>query len=134
MTHFVGILDGSGDAWGVRVPDLPGCHGGGATGEAAILDAISAAREWSEHRSVKGLKMPAPRTVGDLITANEVDAAAGESIVMIPLLLNSGKLVRANLSLDAALLNAIDQAARLRGLTRSAFIVTAAKEKIMAEA
>ncbi len=36
MTHYVGILDGSGTVWGVRVPDLPGCHGGGETPEAAI--------------------------------------------------------------------------------------------------
>ena len=29
--HYVGILDGSGDVWGVRVPDVEGCVGGGAT-------------------------------------------------------------------------------------------------------
>ncbi|TIL61817.1 MAG: DNA-binding protein, partial [Mesorhizobium sp.] len=28
MTRYVGILDGADDVWGVRVPDLPGCHGG----------------------------------------------------------------------------------------------------------
>ena len=134
MAHYVGILDGSGDVWGVRVPDLPGCHGGGKTIDAAIIDAISAAREWAEHRSAKGLEMPVSRQVGDLIAANEVDVAAGEATVMIPLLLDSGRSVRANLSLDAALLDAIDQAAKLRGLTRSAFIASAAREKIAAEA
>ena len=36
VTQYVGILDGSGTVWGVRVPDLPGCHGGGETPEAAI--------------------------------------------------------------------------------------------------
>ena len=39
MTHYVGVLDGSGDVWGVRIPDIPGCVGGGATAEAAIADA-----------------------------------------------------------------------------------------------
>eukprot|EP01037_Dinobryon_pediforme_P029075 gene29075-32589_t len=38
MVHYVGIIDGSDDVWGVRVPDFPGCHGGGATAEAAIED------------------------------------------------------------------------------------------------
>ena len=57
----------------------------------------------------------------------------GETAVMIPLLLDSGRPVRANLSLDAALLAAIDDAARARGLTRSAFIASAAREKIIAE-
>jgi metal-responsive CopG/Arc/MetJ family transcriptional regulator len=40
--------------------------------------------------------------------------------------------VRANLSLDAGLLDAIDEAARKRGLTRSGFLATAAREKIAA--
>jgi predicted RNase H-like HicB family nuclease len=133
MPHYVGILDGSGDTWGVRIPDLPGCHGGGDTAEAAIADAISAAREWAEHRSAKGGVMPASRPVGQIIRDGELDVRAGETAVMIPLLHDSGRSVRANLSLDSALLEAIDEAARARGLTRSAFIASAAREKIMAE-
>jgi predicted RNase H-like HicB family nuclease len=133
MPHYVGILDGSGDIWGVRVPDLPGCHGGGDTAEAAIADAISAAREWAEHRNAKGAATPAPRPLRQIIRDGELDVRAGETAVMIPLLLDRGRPVRANLSLDAGLLEAIDEAARARGLTRSAFIASAAREKIMAE-
>ena len=127
MAHYVGILDGSGSVWGVRIPDLPGCHGGGETAEAAITDAISAAREWAEHRSATGAALPNPSPVG------QVGVEVGETAVMIPLVLDSGRSVRANLSLDAALLAAIDEAAGVRGLTRSAFIASAAREKIMAE-
>jgi len=134
MTHFIGILDGSGDAWGVRIPDLPGCHGGGATAEAAIADVTSAAREWAEHGLSKGATLPRPRSITEIMALDEVDVAAGEVTVLIPLLLDSGRSVRANLSLDAALLEAIDTAAKLRGLTRSAFIASAAREKIAAEA
>ncbi len=46
---------------------------------------------------------------------------------------NSGRTVRAKISLDAALLDAID-AAKERGLSRSAFLASAAREKIMAVA
>jgi metal-responsive CopG/Arc/MetJ family transcriptional regulator len=53
---------------------------------------------------------------------------------MIPLLLDSGRTVRANVSLDAALLEAIDTAAKERGLSRSAFLPSAAREKIIARA
>ncbi|MGO9419427.1 hypothetical protein [Roseiarcus sp.] len=28
MTNRVGVLDGGGEAWGVRIPDIPGCVGG----------------------------------------------------------------------------------------------------------
>jgi len=51
---------------------------------------------------------------------------------MIPLLLDSGRSVRANVSFDAALLEAIDAAAKQRGLSRSAFLASAARGKIMA--
>ena len=47
-----------------------------------------------------------------------------------PVLVDSGRPVRANLSLDAGLLAAIDAEASRRGLTRSAFIASAAREKI----
>lgn len=133
MTHYIGILDGADGAWGVRVPDLPGCHGGGETAEAAIADAISAAREWAEHRRAKAGTMPVARALSQILRDGALDVAAGETAVMIPLLLDSGRPVRANLSLDAGLLEAIDVAARARGLTRSAFIASAAREKIIAE-
>jgi predicted RNase H-like HicB family nuclease len=130
MTHFVGILDGAGDVWGVRVPDLPGCHGGGATPEEAIVDATSAVREWAESRSAKSAALPVARTVADLLELGEIDISEGESAVMIPLVVDSGRPIRANLSLDAGLLAAIDAEASRRGLTRSAFIASAAREKI----
>ena len=50
---------------------------------------------------------------------------------MIPLLLDSGRTVRANVTFDAALLEAIDAAAQARGLTRSAFLASAARDKIV---
>ena len=53
--------------------------------------------------------------------------------MLIPLSPDSGRPVRANLSIDASLLEAIDEAARPRGLTRLAFIASAAREKIAAE-
>lgn len=130
MTHYVGILDGANDVWGVRVPDLPGCHGGGASPEEAIADATAAMREWAEARMAKHLQLPGPRTVAELLQQDEIDSAAGESAVMIPVLIDSGRPVRANLSLDAGLLAAIDEEASRRGLTRSAFIASAAREKI----
>ena len=63
MAYFVGILDGRGKVWGVRVPDLIGVHGGGATPEDAIADAVRAAREWAAHQAAHGVPIPAPRTV-----------------------------------------------------------------------
>jgi predicted RNase H-like HicB family nuclease len=43
MAHFFGIMDCGGKSWGVRVPDLPGCHGAGPTPGKALADAIGRA-------------------------------------------------------------------------------------------
>ena len=51
----------------------------------------------------------------------------------MPLVLDAGRPFKANLSLDAGLLEAIDAAAERRGLTRSAFLASAAREKVGSE-
>jgi predicted RNase H-like HicB family nuclease len=132
VPYYVGILDGSKDVWGVTIPDVPGCHGGGATPEAAIADAISALREFAGHQATKGIALKPPRSVRDVIRdkAVEFDAAAGEAVVMIPLILDQGRPVKANISMDAGLLEAIDNEAERRGFTRSSFLASAAISQI----
>ena len=83
MTNYVGILDGSGKAYGVRIPDLPGCYGGGATPEAAITDAMSAAREWIAHRETKGEAAPKPSAMAQILKAEKMIAAPNEAAVTV---------------------------------------------------
>jgi predicted RNase H-like HicB family nuclease len=91
MAYYVAILDGQGDVWGVRIPDLPGCLGGGGSPEAAIADATSAAREWAEHQTSRGVAVRAPRTIQAVMADPdaEFNPAAGETLVMIPLELDT---------------------------------------------
>ena len=132
MAQYVGILDGASDVWGVRVPDFPGCHGGGSTPDAALADAISALREFAAHQMAKGVEIKPPRALREVMAdpAAAFDPTAGESLIMVPLLLDRGRSVKANISLDAGLLEAIDEEAERRGLTRSAFFTSAALDKI----
>jgi hypothetical protein len=83
----------------------------------------------------EGRSLPESRSVEQLRSDEDVafDPAAGEAFVVLPLLLDSGRPARANISLDRNLLDAIDKAAKARGLTRSAFLASAAREKILAE-
>ena len=53
----------------------------------------------------------------------------GAVLFAVPLLADAGRTVRLNISLDKALVDRIDAAAA-RGLTRSAFLAQAAREKI----
>jgi predicted RNase H-like HicB family nuclease len=127
MTHYIGIVDGSGDVWGVRIPDCPGAYGAGATAEAAIASAVAGLSLWAG--SANG-PLPSPRSLADVLADDPLEA--GEVIALIPLLLDAGRTVRANLTFDAGLLAAIDAEADRRGLTRSAFLASAAREKIAA--
>ena len=128
MVHFVGILDGADDVWGVRFPDVPGCVGGGASPEAAIEDATIALRDVMAYKRGEQFELPQPRTVAEVLASGE--SSPGETVVLIPLVLDAGRTVRANLTFDAGLLAAIDDEANRRGLTRSAFLASAAREKL----
>ncbi len=130
MTQYVGILDGSGKTFGVRVPDLPGCYGGGNSPETAIADAMSAAREWLSHQIAKGEKPPKARTIVQILKTETIDAQENEVAVVIPVVLDAGRTVRANLTFDAGLLEAIDAEAARRGLTRSGFLASVARERL----
>lgn len=131
MAQYVGILDGEGDTWGIRIPDFPGCYGGGATPEAALADAISALRELAAHCVDNDLPVPAPHSMEEVRRDKSADYhPERESMVMVPLLLDRARPVKANISIDAGTLEAIDEEAERRGLTRSSFMASAAVEKI----
>ena len=131
MARYVALLDGKAGAYGVTVPDLPGCTSGGSTTE-ALRNAVEAVRLWAEDAIADGEALPQPRSV-EMLRADRAIAdaiAEGAALAIVPLLLDAGRPAKANLSIDAWLLAAIDEAAKARGLTRSALLATAAREKI----
>jgi len=83
---------------------------------------------------VRGGGAACQRPCGDGAASETPEIAAalseGAALAIVPLLLDAARPVRANLSLDAGLLDAIDEAAKAHGLTRSAFLASAAREKI----
>jgi predicted RNase H-like HicB family nuclease len=132
MPRYIALVDGKPGAYGVVVPDLPGCTSGGKTVDAALRNAVEAVRLWAEDARGEGQAMPRARTIEVIRRDGEVAAALVEGAVLavVPLLLDAGRPAKANLSVDAGLLEAIDEAAEAHGLTRSAFIASAAREKI----
>jgi predicted RNase H-like HicB family nuclease len=135
MTRYVAIVDGEPGAFGVVVPDLPGCTSGGKSVDEALRNAVEAVTLWVEDARADGEKIPKARTAEKLRGDPEVKAALADGGVLayVPLVLDAGRPAKANLSLDAGLLSAIDEAAARRGLTRSAFLASAAREKIESE-
>ncbi|MHC2107386.1 MAG: ribbon-helix-helix protein, CopG family [Methylobacterium sp.] len=134
MSRYTVLIDGEAGAYGVAFPDCPGCTAMGATIDEAMVNATAALSEWMSDRIAAGLAPPAPRAPEVLRADPSVAEALTEATLgVVPLLLDSGRPVRVNVSLDAAVLAQIDTAARARGLTRSAFLVSAARDKIRAE-
>ena len=130
--RYIALVDGKTGAYGVVVPDLPGCTSAGSTTDEVLGNAVEAVRLWVEDAIDDGETPPRPRSAEVLRADPEIAAAPAKGAVLafVPLLLDAGRAVRANLSLDAGLLDAIDEAAKAHGLTRSAFLASAAREKI----
>jgi predicted RNase H-like HicB family nuclease len=132
MARYIALVDGKAGAYGVTFPDLPGCTSAGSTIDEALGNAIEAVRLWVEDAVTEGEQVPQPRSA-EVLRADPAVAEAiaeGAALAIVPLLRDAGRPARANLSIDAGLLAAIDEAAEARGLTRSAFLASAARQKI----
>jgi len=68
----------------------------------------------------------------ELAADREVRRALGRGValIMVPVVRDAGRSAKANVWMEACTLQAIDEEAAAHGLTRSAFIASAALEKI----
>ena len=134
-TRYVVVVYGKPGAYGMYVPDMPGCTSMGDTIADLLANAQEALQLWAEDTANSKEGLPKPRSIEAIRKDPDVarDLAEGGVLAVVPLVMETGRAVKANLSLDAGLLAAIDEAAAARGLTRSAFLASAAREKIAAE-
>jgi len=133
-THYVAVVEKDADsAFGVWFPDVEGCFSAGDTLDESVVNAGTALRQHAEALQSAGKDVPNARDVEAVLHDKDVKAAVktGALLFAVPLLADAGRTVRINVSLDKALVDQIDEAAEARGLTRSAFIAQAAREKIM---
>jgi predicted RNase H-like HicB family nuclease len=133
MARYVVLIDQADDgAYGVVFPDLRGCTAMGDTIEEALANAAEAATEWASEVRKDGT-VPSPRSAAEVVADPEIREATDEGAVLalVPLILDSGRPAKANLSIDSGLLDAIDEAAKRMGVTRSAYLAAAARSKIL---
>jgi predicted RNase H-like HicB family nuclease len=131
--RYVALIDGKVGAYGVSFPDLPGCTAMGKTIDDAMNNAAASLRDWVEVAEESGAKVPAPRAAEAVRRDREVKEAltAGAQLASVPLVRETGKPVKANLSLDSGVLAALDHEADRRNLTRSALIELMAREMLV---
>lgn len=122
--RYTVLIDGKRGAYGVAFPELPGCVAMGASVEEAIANAGDSLRDWVEVTEEHGGSIPAPRPVEAVRKDPDVVEALADGALLasVPLIRETGRPVKANLSIDEGVLKAIDQEAGPRKLTRSALI------------
>lgn len=126
MKYYYAVVHKDEDsAFGVHFPDLPGCFSAADDQGEILPNAIEAMTLWFEDET----DVPA-RSLQDIREVAAQDLEEGAFLVMVPWIGNAGKPARVNISLDRAILSAIDHAASERRLTRSAFLTEAARNEI----
>ncbi|MDB5553219.1 MAG: uncharacterized protein JWL86_3203 [Rhizobium sp.] len=118
-------------AFGVSFPDLPSVFSAADAEEDIVSNAVEALRLWAEDEA-----LPEPSAIAAIRARDDVREAlaGGGFLVRVPLIEDDTRVVRVNLTFEAGMLNAIDTEAKRRGLTRTAFLASAARKEIEATA
>jgi len=125
--HYVAVIDKDPDsAWGIRFPEVPGCFSAADAFEEIVPNAIEALSLFFED----GEPVP-PRGIEAVREQVADSIAEGAVLMMIPYVRDRKRVVRVNLSLEKGFVDTLDEAARMRGMTRSAFVQKAATREIL---
>lgn len=123
MLYPVIVHKDTGSAYGVILPDFPGCFTAGDTLEEALANAQEAVELHFEGE--RDAVAPPPSPI-DAVLGSE-DARDGAVLLAdIDLSFLDTTSVPVNITMPAHIRNTIDRAAKARGLSRSAFMVESA--------
>jgi predicted RNase H-like HicB family nuclease len=122
MRYPVAIEPGTGDsAYGVVVPDLPGCFSAGDTLDEAMAGAEEAAAAWIDAALDAGEVVPRP-TALDGLRANPDYLGWSFGVITIDPTLLDDTIERVNITLPRRVLKRLDAQARAAGETRSGYV------------
>ncbi len=108
-------------AFGVVVPDLPGCFSAGDTLDEAVTAAEEAATAWIDAALDAGETVP-PASTLDALRANPDFAGWSFGVITIDPALLDDTVERVNITLPRRVLRRLDAQARANGTTRSGYI------------
>jgi len=130
VKYFIALVHKDSDsAFGISFPDLPSIFSAADAEDDLTANAIEALRLWAEDEA-----LPDPSSYDALMAREEIRAelAKGAFLARIPFIEDDTRVIRANVTFEKGMLDAIDAAAKERGLTRSAFLASAARKEIEA--
>lgn len=108
-------------AFGVVVPDLPGCFSAGDTLDEAIVNAEEAITGWIDAMIDAGQAIPHPSTL-DAVRGNAEFAGWVLAVVHIDPAALDDKAERVNITLPRRILRRLDARAKAAGESRSSYI------------
>lgn len=110
--------------YGAWLPDFPGCYPLSSTLDGLLTEVQSAVEEWMEGQEPD--KFPVPSSLDDILKNED---AKGQTILLVDVDTSflDTTTQRINITMPRYALNIIDKAAKKHGLTRSGFLVEAAK-------
>ena len=128
MREYIGLIHkDAGSDYGVSFPDFPGCVTAVLTLDQARISAQSALDFHIRGMLEDGEDLPVPSTLDDIMKDPENhDALAVLTVANTQL----PKIVRVNVTLPEDVLSAIDHYAEVHGMSRSGFLVRAARRVI----
>ena len=122
MHYPIAIETGTGtQAYGVVVPDLPGCFSAGDTLNEAMDNAREAVELWLEIAIDDGMAIPEPASLDEHQRKREFKGWTW-GLVTVDIASLSDKAERINITLPSRVLRRIDQAAKEAGESRSGYI------------
>ena len=127
MKFIIAIEPGTeSTAWGVAVPDLPGCFSAGDTLDEAMDNAREAIDLHVETLIQDGLDVPAARPLS-VLQADAEYAGWVWAVVDVPVEKYLGPAEKINITVPRLVLARIDDYAKAHGMSRSGFLVEAAR-------
>ena len=122
MHYPIAIETGSDTAaYGVVVPDLPGCFSAGDTMDEAMVNAEQAIIAWIETALDLGQDIPAPSSLEAIRALPDQHDWAFGLVAIDPAVLDN-TIERVNITLPRRVLYRLDQRAKAEGETRSGLI------------
>lgn len=116
-------------AYGVVVPDLPGCFSAGDTLDEAIASASEAIALWLEDVVERGELPPEPKAI-EVHRKNREFKGWVWAVVEIDLSRVADKAERINITMPSRLLARVDARAKKTGDTRSGYLARAAMQAL----
>ncbi len=113
-------------AWGVTVPDLPGCFSAGDTMDEAMDKAREAIDAWCQAVIEDGGDIPDARPLAEHQADPDFTGWVW-GVVDVPVERYFGPAEKINITVPRVLLARIDDYARTHGVTRSGFLAEAAR-------